>query len=352
MARKTGLRQWGLEIFGLPPGAQNAITDVKGVVVGHCTIIQGDAVRTGVTAILPHPGNIFKDKVPAAVEVINGFGKAAGLTQINELGELETPVILTNTLSVGVALDALVEYKLKRNPEIGLTGPSVNGVVAECNDGYLNDLRGRHVKKEHVWEAIASASCDPPAEGSVGAGTGMKSFGCKSGIGTSSRRAGEYLLGALVLSNFGKWEQLKIDGVPVGRLLTKPGLPGETGERGSIVIVLATDAPLDSRRLKRVARRAGFGLARTGSVGGHYSGDFVIAFSTGVTYSQAGENLRGASFLRDDKLDPLFEAAAGATEEAIINALFAAGPMTGRDGHSVPALPVKEVLDLLNRRRL
>jgi hypothetical protein len=199
----------------------------RGVAVGHCTIIKGDAVRTGVTAILPHQGNIFKDKVPAAVEVINGFGKAAGLTQINELGELETPIILTNTLSVGLALDALVEYKLKRNPEIGLTGPAVNGVVAECNDGYLNDIRGRHVQKEHVWEAIASASCEPPAEGSVGAGTGMKSFGCKSGIGTSSRHVEGYLLGVLVLSNFGKWEQLKIAGVPVGRLLEKPGVAGE-----------------------------------------------------------------------------------------------------------------------------
>jgi len=350
--KRRGLRQWGLEIFSLPPGTQNAITDVKGVAVGHCTIIKGDAVRTGVTAILPHQGNIFKDKVPAAVEVINGFGKAAGLTQINELGELETPIILTNTLSVGLALDALVEYKLKRNPEIGLTGPAVNGVVAECNDGYLNDIRGRHVQKEHAWEAIASASCEPPAEGSVGAGTGMKSFGCKSGIGTSSRHVEGYLLGVLVLSNFGKWEQLKIAGVPVGRLLEKPGVAGESNEKGSIIIVLATDAPLDSRRLKRVARRAGFGLARTGSVGGHYSGDFVIAFSTGVKYSQAGGGRRGVSFLRDDKLDPLFEAAAEATEEAIINALLAAGPMTGRDGHSVPALPVKEIVDLLSRRRL
>ncbi len=350
MAKENRFRQWGLELPGLPPGPLNSITDVQGVAVGHRTIIHGNSVRTGVTAVVPHSGNIFTDKVPAAVEVINGFGKAAGLAQVKELGELETPVILTNTLSVGVALTALVQYKLKRNPEIGLTAPTVNGVVAECNDGYLNDIRGGHVQKEDVWEAISSAGYELPAEGSVGAGTGMISFGCKSGIGTSSRQAGDYHVGVLVLSNFGKWEQLKIAGFPVGQLLKKPEFQGEDKERGSIVIVLATDAPLDSHQLGRVARRAGFGLARTGSVAGHYSGDFVIAFSTGVKYRQDGEILPVTSFLRDDKIDILFEAAAEATEEAIINALFAAGPMTGRDGHRVSALPVKEVLALLHKR--
>ena len=352
MEKKLRLRQWGIEMFGLPPGPLNAITDVQGVGVGHCTIAHGDSVRTGVTAILPHSGNIFTDKVPAAVEVINGFGKAVGLAQIKELGELETPIILTNTLSVGVALDALVEYKLERNPEIGITVPSVNGVVAECNDGYLNDIRGRHVKKEHVWEAISSASCEMPAEGSVGAGTGMKSFDCKSGIGTSSRKAGDYHVGVLVLSNFGKWEQLKITGVPVGQLLKKPGLQGDTKEEGSIVIVLATDAPVNSRQLGRIARRAGFGLARTGSIAGNYSGDFVIAFSTGVKYKQSGDSLRTVCFIRDDRIDKLFEAAAQATEEAVINALFSAVEITGRDGHSVPSLPVKGVLDILHKRQV
>ncbi len=329
------------------PGPLNAITDVRGVKVGHCSVISGDSVRTGVTAVLPHYGNIFKEKVPAAVEVINGFGKAAGLVQINELGEIETPIILTNTFSVGTALDALVEYKLKRNPEIGITSPSVNAIVAECNDGYLNDLRGRHVKKEHVWEAINIASSNLPAEGSVGAGVGMKSFGCKSGIGTSSRLASNYCLGVLVLSNFGKWDQLKIAGMPIGKLIESPANKDECDEKGSIVIIVATDAPLDHRQLKRIARRAGFGLARTGSVAGNYSGDFVIAFSTGIEYNGRGNGSRSVTLINDDNLDILFDAVIQATEEAIINALFNAGSMNGRNGHYVPSIPVKDVIATL-----
>jgi len=353
MAGKTRVRQWGIDPGRLVPGPLNAITDVQGVGVGHCTVMQGEAVRTGVTAVLPHFGNLFRNKVPAAVEVINGFGKAVGLSQIQELGELETPVILTNTLSTGVALDALIEYKLERNKEIGKTSPSVNGVVAECNDGYLHDIRGKHVKKDHVLLALGAAGNELSPEGSVGAGTGMKSFDCKSGIGTSSRQAGEYLVGVLVLSNFGKWRQLKITGVPVGELLRKPrpgpgtGCDNDTGEEGSIVIIVATDAPLNSRQLQRIARRSGFGLARTGSIAGNHSGDFSIAFSTGVQSSQAVDGLLAASFLLDGRMDVLFEAAVEATEEAILNALFASEGMTGRDGNSVPGLPVEDILEVV-----
>jgi len=343
------LREWGIDLPGLPPGPLNAITDVPGVGVGHCTVIEGDSIRTGVTAILPHFDNLFENKVPAAVEVINGFGKAAGLSQLKELGEIETPIILTNTLSVGAALDALVEYKLERNPEIGRKFATVNGVVAECNDGHLNDIRARAVGREHVRAALASVSRDLPQEGSVGAGTGMSSFGCKGGIGTSSRQAGDYTVGVLVLSNFGLWHQLKIAGVPVGQLLPKPE-PTEP-EKGSIVMVVATNAPLDSRQLGRIAKRAGFGLARTGSVAGHGSGDFVLSFSTGVNSQELDADRLLAPRMRDDKLGTLFEATVEATEEAILNALFTAGSMTGRDGNSRPALPVADVLHILNNYR-
>ncbi len=342
------LRQWGIALPGLPPGRLNAITDVRGVGVGHCTLVKGDSIRTGVTAVLPHFGNLFEEKVPAAVEVINGFGKAAGLSQLQELGEIETPIILTNTLSVGAALDALVGYKLQRNPEIGRKYATVNGIVAECNDGYLNDIRARAVEGEHVRAAIAAASRGLPREGSVGAGTGMSSFGCKGGIGTSSRLAGDYTVGVLVLSNFGLWHQLKIAGVPVGQLLPKPG---EQEEKGSIVMVVATDAPLDARQLRRIAKRAGFGLARAGSVAGHGSGDFVLAFSTGSSQQEISADSLVAPRMRDDKLGMLFEATVESTEEAILNALFAAGTMTGRDGNTRLALPVADVINILNNYR-
>lgn len=334
--RNKRLREWGIRLGYLVPGSLNAITDVKGVAVGHCTVVGGDAIRTGVTAIFPHLGNLWQHKVPAAVEVINGFGKAVGLPQICELGEVETPILLTNTHSIGTVLDALVEYKLERNPQIGRKEPTVNGVVAECNDGYLNDIRRRAICRSHVKNALAAATTGFPGEGNIGAGTGMSSFGVKGGIGTSSRLAGNYICGVMVLSNFGRWRQLKIAGVPVGQLLASPGEEEEA--KGSIVIIVATDAPLDARQLRRLARRAGMGLARTGSVASHGSGDFVLAFSTG---------LKGQ--LRDDKLNSLFEAAAEATEEAILNALFAAREMIGRDGHRRPALPAPAVLKVLRQ---
>jgi len=341
------VRDLGIQLPGLPTGRLNSITDVPGVGVGHCTVKQGSSIRTGVTAILPHSGNIFEEKVPAAVEVINGFGKAAGFNQVRELGEIETPIILTNTLSVGTALDALVKYKLQRNPEIGRKHATVNGVVAECNDGWLNDIRGQAVTEEHVQAAMAAAGPGLPQEGSVGAGTGMSSFDCKGGIGTSSRLAGDYIVGVLVLSNFGLWHQLKVAGVPVGSILPKPGQ--EETEKGSIVMVVATNAPLDSRQLGRVAKRAGFGLARTGSVAGNGSGDFVISFSTGVNIQQLNSETLLSARMRDDKLGKLFEATVEATEEAILNALFTAGSMTGRDGNHRPALPVDDILDILQQ---
>lgn len=345
------LRDWGIRPGFLSPGPLNAITDVKGVAVGHCTVMEGDSIRTGVTAVVPHLGNLWRDKVPAAVEIINGFGKTVGLAQVQELGELETPILLTNTFCVGLALDALIEYKLERNPEIGRKEPTVNGVVAECNDGYLNDIRRRSVGKEHVRHALATASTQIAGEGSVGAGTGMSSFNVKGGIGTSSRLAGEYTCGVLVLSNFGRWHQLKIAGIPVGQLLPDPSGEGDE-DKGSIVIIVATDAPLDARQLGRVAKRAGLGLARTGSTAGHGSGDFVIAFSTGVKAQPVSEERVVLSRLRDDKLNHLFEAAAEATEEAILNALFAAGDMTGRDGHRRFALPKQQVINAIKKYHL
>lgn len=338
------VRQWGIALPGLSTGPLNAITDVQGVGVGHCTVWEGESTRTGVTAILPHFGNLFTEKVSAAVEIINGYGKTVGLSQVKELGEIETPIILTNTLSVGAALDALVRYKLERNPEIGRELPTVNGIVGECNDGWLNDIQAMAIGKDHVLAAINAASQGLPEEGSVGAGTGMSCFGCKGGIGTSSRVTGDYTVGVLVLSNFGRWSQLKIAGVPVGQLL--PG-PNEQEEKGSIIMVVATDAPVDARQLKRIAKRAGFGLARTGSVAGNGSGDFVLAFSTGNRIVEEADILVGPR-LRDGMLSSLFRATVEATEEAILNALFMADSMTGRDGNARLALPVKAVLDVLN----
>lgn len=343
-------REHGILLPGLSPGPLNAITDVAGVAVGHATLVEGENIRTGVTAVLPHPGNLYLNKVPAAVHVVNGFGKAAGLSQVQELGELETPIILTNTLSVGAALDALVEYKLERNPEIGRSLPTVNGVVAECNDGFLNDIRARRVGAREVRAALTAAGSGPVPEGNVGAGTGMSAFSCKAGIGTSSRLAGEYTCGVLVLSNFGRWHQLKIAGVPVGQLLPSPA--GDyPPEKGSIVMVAATDAPLDSRQLSRLAKRAAFGLARTGSVAGHGSGDYVLAFSTGASSLPLAKDRQVQVGFVDSHLDRLFEAVVEATEEAILNALFAAETMWGRDGNVRYSLPVAEVLRVMSEYR-
>lgn len=344
----------GIAPGDLPPGPLNALTDVIGVRVGHTTLIEGEgpqAVRTGVTVILPHEGSLYRQKVMAAVHTINGYGKATGFEQVRELGQIETPIGLTNTGSVGVVADALIAWTFARNPG----ARSVNPVVGECNDGYLNDIRGQHVRREHVWQAIEAAAPGPVAEGNVGAGTGMCCYGFKGGTGTASRRLensqGGYTVGALVVANFGARAQLRVDGAPVGRrLLDWPGDPPSKDEEGSIMMVVATDAPLTCRQLLRVAKRAGLGLARTGTTGGHSSGDFVVAFSTANRTPLATRGLtRRIEVLAEtgEALNPLFAATVEAVEEAILNALCAAETMTGRDGHTVHALPLDALREML-----
>ena len=362
-------RDLGLRLGELPTGEHNAITDVAGVQVGEATIWHGDGplepgtgpARTGVTVILPHPGNVFREKVPAAFHVINGFGKSVGGDQIRELGTIEGPIALTNTLSVGTVLDALVTHAIRETPEIGITTSTVNSVVGECNDGFLNDIQGRHVQVKHVLGAIDAARGGPVWEGAVGAGTGMSSYGFKAGIGTASRVVpadlGGWTVGVLVLANFGRRGTLVIDGVPVGRMLEASG--DAPPERGSIVTVVATDAPLLDRGLGRLARRVALGLARTGSIAGHGSGEVVIAFSTHASVRmphEPGRLVLPLQVLVDDDrgsggaaIDGLFQAVVEATEEAVLNSLFKAETVVGRDGHTRMALPVDRVRELLRR---
>jgi D-aminopeptidase len=335
-------RDLGLAPGILKPGPLNAITDVGGVRVGQVTVAEGETVRTGVTAIVPHPGNLFQEKVPAAVYVGNGFGKLAGSTQVDELGVIETPVVLTNTLSVWRAGEAVVEYTLGQPGNEKVV--SVNPVVGETNDAQLNDIRGLHITKAHVLEAIRSARGGAVAEGAVGAGAGTVAFGFKGGIGTSSRvTPGRYTVGVLVQSNFGG--VLTMDGVPVGRELGRYLMKGETGD-GSLMMVVATDAPLDARLLKRLAKRAMLGMARTGSPSTHGSGDYVIAFSTApeLRYRYGSSGAQTRTVLADDSMTPLFEAVVEATEEAIYNSLLKAETVRG-----VPALPVERVKEILRK---
>ncbi|MDH5603747.1 MAG: P1 family peptidase [Cyclobacteriaceae bacterium] len=347
-------RELGIKIGVLTPGPLNSITDVKGVKVGHYTLNEGEDIHTGITAILPHPGNIFQQKVPAAIHVGNGFGKLAGSTQVIELGNIETPILLTNTLNVGRMIEAVVEYTLQLpgNEEVG----SVNAVVGETNDGYLNDIRGMHLTKEHAVTAIRSAKEGPVKEGNVGAGTGTVCFGFKGGIGTSSRKLpgdlGGYTVGVLVQTNFGG--VLTIDGVPVGEELGQYYLSKQLEQKadGSCMIVIATDAPLEARNLQRLAKRAMLGLGRTGGIASNGSGDYVIAFSTAEHLFEEYSSDRvttGGEVLRNDNISPLFMAVIEATEEAIINSLFAAETMTGREGHTIQQLPVKETLKIIRR---
>jgi D-aminopeptidase len=325
---------------------------VPGVAVGHTTLIKGDSVRTGITAILPYQGNIFQQKVPAGIFVGNGFGKLSGSTQVIELGTLETPVILTNTLSVPVAMDAVTDYTLKETGNENVQ--SVNAVVGETNDGWLNDIRGKHVRKQDVNSAISNARTGSVQEGNVGAGTGTVCFGFKGGIGTSSRKLpanlGGYTVGALVQTNFGG--VLEIAGVPVGKELGKFDFSNQllNNVDGSCMIVIATDAPLDARNLQRLARRAFMGLAKTGGIASNGSGDYIIAFSTNdslrVEHNPAGP-LKQQPSLHNEYVSPLFLAAIEATEEAIINSLFAARSMTGFKGHKVEALPLDKVLPII-----
>jgi D-aminopeptidase len=348
------IREYGVKIGVLSTGKLNAITDVPGVTVGQVTLIEGTNIRTGVTAILPYTGNIFQSKVPAAIYVENGFGKLAGTTQVYELGNIETPIVLTNTLSVSAGINGIIEHVL------GLPGnenvQSVNAVVGETNDGYLNDIRGQHVKKEHVLTAIKNAKAGPVEEGNVGAGTGTVCFGFKGGIGTSSRTlpkaAGGYTVGVIVQTNFGG--VLAVDGVPVGEQMKKFYMSEALRDSadGSCMIIIATDAPLDARNLSRLAKRSMLGLARTGGIASNGSGDYAIAFST----SEANRVIHSSSnkvdshqFLRNDETSPLFLAVIEATEEAILNSLFKATSTIGKDGHSVEALPVDQVLTILKQ---
>ncbi len=342
------IRDLGVKPGVLAPGKWNAITDVAGVRVGHRTIIEGDSIRTGVTAILPHDGNLFQKKVPAAVFVGNGFGKAAGFLQVQELGNLETPIVLTNTLAVGTAVEAAVAWMLAQagNEDVR----SVNAVVGETNDGDLNDIRARRVTGKDVLAAIEAARASTPgpvAEGSVGAGTGTTALGWKGGIGTSSRvlpeKLGGYTVGALVQSNFGGI--LTIDGLRVGELLGrydfKDSLPGASSRDGSCMIVIATDAPLSSRNLGRIARRAVLGLARAGSYMANGSGDFVIAFSTKNLVDHApARPIRQVEQLENDFMSPLFLATVESVEEAVYNSLTRATTVKGFQGHNVEAIPI------------
>lgn len=337
-------RDLGLAPGVFPPGALNAFTDLPGVRVGHTTLIRGDDVRTGVTAVIPAPGNLFQEKVPGAVFVGNAFGKLAGSTQIDELGTIETPIVLTNTLSVGTAMEAVIAYTLAQpgNEQV----VSVNAVVGETNDSGLNDIRGMHVRREDVLDAITNAKSGPVTEGSVGAGTGTRCFGWKGGIGTSSRKApagyGSYTIGVLVQTNFGGI--LTMGGAPVGQRLGKHEF--RSGD-GSCMIIVGTDAPLSARDLKRIAARAVFGLARTGSSYSNGSGDYAIAFSTApsVRVRHATQPVP-YELLPSDQISPLFEMTLEAVEEAVYNSLLQATTVHSKFGtaEAIPIEPLRQIL--------
>ena len=352
MAQNKRIREYGIKIGVLPTGQANAITDVAGVKVGHTTLIIGDNIRTGVTAILPHSGNLFQQKVPAAIELGNGFGKLTGYSQVQELGNLETPIVLTNTLSVPTAADALIDWTLAQSGNEKVQ--SVNALVGETNDGGLNDIRGRHVAKNDVLSAIKHAKSGTLEEGNVGAGTGTICFDWKGGIGTASRRLtanlGGYTIGVLVQTNFGG--VLEVAGAPVGVELGQYAFKDklEKSGDGSCMIVVATDAPLDARNLKRLAKRALLGLGKTGGIMSNGSGDYVIAFSTAYQIPHITEPTTDTlTLLRNDAVSPLFLAVIEATEEAILNSLFMAESTTGFKNHVVEKLPVNKVLTILKK---
>lgn len=360
------VRDLGLTLGQYKPGKWNAITDVQGVRVGHSTIIKGSGplkvgkgpIRTGVTAILPHAGNVFFDRAVGGGFVLNGAGEVSGLTQIQEWGLIETPILLTNTLSVGSCSEGCVKYMVENYPGIGAEHDVVIPVVGECDDSWLNDVAGRHVREEHVYEAIQAAQAGPVVEGNVGAGTGMMTCDFKAGIGTSSRRLspreGGFTVGVLVLSNFGHMVDLRMDGIPVGSILApkfaNPAVKKRERTYGSIIAVVATDAPLSAHQLQRVGKRVALGIGRVGSYAAHGSGEIVIAFSTANTVPRISTRMvYKMKVLLDTRLDPLYKAAIEATEEAILNALCAAEPMEGIDGHFAPALPVDEVREIIAR---
>ncbi|WP_036153797.1 DmpA family aminopeptidase [Maribacter forsetii] len=346
------LRDYGIEVGVLKTGINNAITDVDDVSVGHTTLILGNSIRTGVTAILPHSGNLFQLKSPAAIYLGNGFGKLAGYTQVKELGNIETPIILTNTLSVPVASDALITYTLENEENKNVH--SVNSIVGETNDGHLNDIRGRHVKEEHVLSAIKNAKTGTVLEGNVGAGTGTICFQYKGGIGTSSRvipeSFGGYTVGVLVQTNFGG--VFELNGVPIAKELDNYSRNFTYDVDGSCMIVVMTDAPLSARNLERLAKRAIMGLAKTGGIASNGSGDYVIAVSTAkenlIPY-HSSSLVNEKKELRNGAISPLFLGVIEATEEAILNSLLAAKSMTGRDGHEIKSLPIDKVLEILKK---
>ena len=350
----------------LPTGRLNAITDVPGVRVGHVTRIEGSGkltsgrgpIRTGITAILPHPGNIFREKAPAAVYTINGYGKATGFEQIRDLGVIETPICLTGTLNVGRVWDAVVTYSIRENPDIAITTSNVSPIVGECNDNMLNDGQGRHVNEDDVLRAIDGAAAGQVAEGCVGAGTGTLCYGFKGGIGTASRQVvdGKYTVATLLQTNFGRRHELRMLGVPVGRHLTDDQNPTPPG---SVMIVIATDAPLDARQLERLAKRAAFGLGRTGAVCHSGSGDFVIAFSTrNRRMHESSEIFQMQQLINEEAdhnggavIDEFFRAVVECVEESVYNALVAAETMIGRGDHTVHALPIDKLVGLMRHYR-
>src|SRR5215467_4999498 len=359
-------RELGLPLGRFRPGKYNAITDVEGVRVGHSTIIRGKGplrpgigpVRTGVTAILPDQGNIFMERMTGGGFVLNGAGEVSGLTQVMEWGLIETPILLTNTMSVGAVSDGVARYMIDRYPGIGDEHDVIIPVVGECDDSWLNDIAGRHVKEIHVLEAIRTASDGPVAEGSVGGGTGMVTCDFKAGIGTSSRKLpeshGGYTLGVLVMSNFGKMHNLRVGGLPVGEVLEEHyrEVPRRQNTYGSIIAVVATDAPLLPNQLNRLCRRVALGIGRVGSYAAHGSGEIVVGFSTSnVIPRRTRKMVTRVKFLLDQRLDPLYEAVMEATEEAILNSMCMAGPMTGINGNHCPALPLEEVRRLVEAVR-
>ncbi|MCG3141569.1 MAG: Beta-peptidyl aminopeptidase BapA [Anaerolineae bacterium] len=357
-------RDLGIVVGVLPPGAHNAITDVPGVRVGHCTLIQGHGnlmpgqgpIRTGVTAILPHPGDLFLEKITGAIVRINGFGEVTNSQQVDEMGVMEGPILLTNTMNVPRVADAVIDWAYEHSSDMSVTTWGISPIVAETSDNYLNDARGRHVRREHVFEAIASARDGIVTEGAVGGGTGMICYEFKGGIGTASRvlaaEFGGYTVGALVQSNFGSRAKLRIDGVPVGRALMDYDERIQRDSQGSVIVVIATDAPMSSRQLKRMGMRVAFGLARTGTQGGNTSGDFAICFSTARNrpHHSTAPTLQLTQVVEDTALiNQLFDAVVETTEEAVLNSLFKAETMQGRDHHIIYALPIQETVEIMNR---
>jgi D-aminopeptidase len=357
-------RDLGIVVGGLPPGVHNAITDVQGVRVGHCTLMQGKGallpgqgpVRTGVTAILPHPGDLFLEKITGAVVRINGFGEVTNTQQIDEMGVMEGPIMLTNTMNVPRVADAVIDWAFEHSNDMSVTTWGISPIVAETSDSYLNDARGRHVARAHVFEAIDTARDGIVTEGAVGGGTGMLCYDFKGGIGTASRvlpqELGGFTVGALVQSNFGSRAKLRIDGVPIGRELLDYDERIRRESQGSVIVVIATDAPMTSRQLKRMGMRVPFGLARTGTQGGNTSGDFAICFSTtrNRPHHSDAPTLTLAQVVEDTALiNKLFDAVVETTEEAVLNSLFKAETMQGRDNHLVYALPIQETVEIMNR---